>query len=294
MDFPITEHMIRQYSSNVELTLQSKKHWLMGTYSTGQYRGEAGQVVRKFGETEFNEKLSRHADTQFSDIAHKQRWVYPKDYTLALPVDKEDEIKMLDSPQSPYVMAMAAAWNRRQDKTLYEAFFADAKTGKDGGTTTAFDTSNQQIAVAATGLTLDKLLQAQEILGNNYADEDEKAFIAITPKQLTDLLETTEVKSADYNTVKTLVEGKVDEFLGFKFIKFPYMRSISSSLDASSYRRIPCWVQSGMHMGNWNSRETRIGERADKEYTTQVFMRGSHGATRTDEGKVVEILCSEA
>jgi len=53
-------------------------------------------------------------------------------------------------------------------------------------------------------------------------------------------------------------------------------------------------VPSGMHVGQWNGLETRIGERADKKYITQIYMWGSLGATRTQEEKVIEIKCSES
>ena len=38
----------------------------------------------------------------------------------------------------------------------------------------------------------------------------------MTATQITNLLSATEVKSADYNTVRALVRGEIDTFLGFK------------------------------------------------------------------------------
>ena len=43
----------------------------------------------------------------------------------------------------------------------------------------------------------------------------------------------------------------------------------------------------------WHDINTRIGERADKSYSTQVYAKGTFGATRVEEKKVVEILCTE-
>jgi hypothetical protein len=43
----------------------------------------------------------------------------------------------------------------------------------------------------------------------------------------------------------------------------------------------------------WNDITTRISERDDKSYATQVYVKGTFGATRLEEGKVVEILCTE-
>lgn len=288
MAFEIPDHFHRAFTTNVELLLQERQPVLLPAVMQSMYSGEAAQVVKQFGEVEFQEKRSRHADTQWSDIEHKQRWIFPTDYTLSLPVDKEDELRMLNSPTSSYVEAMRAAWARKVNAVIRDAALGDAKTGKNGSTTTNFDTTNQQIAAGATGLTLDKLLQAKEIFGLNEVPAEEPLFMAVTSKQLTDLLNTTEIKSADYNTVKALVQGEVDTFAGFRFIRYN-----SLGTDGSGNRRVFAWARSGIVLGQWNGLNTRIDERPDKEYTTQVFMSGTIGATRTQEEKVVEILCAE-
>jgi hypothetical protein len=38
---------------------------------------------------------------------------------------------------------------------------------------------------------------------------------------------------------------------------------------------------------------TKISERADKNYATQVFLSMTIGATRVEDEKVVEIACQE-
>lgn len=287
MAFEIPEHFHKSFTTNVELLLQEKQPIMAMGVNMQAYTGEAAQVVKQFGEVEFNEKVSRQADTQFASLNHKQRWIFPTDYTLALPVDKEDELRMLNSPLSPYADAMRAAWARKVNATIRDALLGTAKTGKNGATSTAFDTANQQIAAAASGLTIAKLRTAREKLRSAQVDLDEPLHIAVKAKQITDLLSTTEVTSSDYNSVKALVAGEVDTFLGFKFIHYENLTA-----DGSGNDRVIAWAKSGCVLGQWNGLETRIGERPDKEYTTQVFMRGTIGATRTQEPKVVEILCA--
>lgn len=288
MAFEIPDHFHREFTTNVELVLQERMPVMAQGVDMRSYSGEAAQVVKQFGEVDFNEKTTRNADTVFSSIQHKQRWVFPTDYTLALPVDSEDELRMLNSPQSSYVEAMRAGWARKVNAVIRDALLGTSQTGKNGATATAFDTANQQIAAGAAGMTITKLRDTLEILRGNHVDEFDPLFIAMTSKQFTDLLETTEVTSSDFNSVKALVQGDIDTFLGFKFIRYETL-----GVDGSSDRRCVAWAKSGLVHGSWNSLDTRIGERPDKEYLTQVFMAGTQGATRTQEGKVVEILCSE-
>ena len=59
-------------------------------------------------------------------------------------------------------------------------------------------------------------------------------------------------------------------------------------------RTVFCWAKSGIVLGVWNDIEVKISERADKSYANQVYVKGTFGATRTQEKKVVAITCSEA
>jgi hypothetical protein len=286
MAFEIPDHFHKSFTTNVELLLQQKKFAYDGAIDKRMYTGEAAQVVKQFGEVEFNEVTSRNRDTVWSDIQHKQRWVFPTDYDLALPVDKEDELRMLDSPLSSYAEAMRAAWARKLNSIVRTAALGAARTGTSGGTSTAFDTTNFSIASGSAGLTIAKLREAREKLRAAHNDESDPLFIAVKAEHITDLLETTEVTSSDFNTVKALVQGEVDTFMGFKFIHDENLAQVSSE-DA-----VFAWAKSGIVLGQWNGLETIIGQRADKAYTTQVFMRGTVGATRTNESKIVRILCA--
>lgn len=297
MAFEIPDHYHKSFTTNVELLLQQKMPHFMGTVTTASYSGEAAQVVKQFGEVEFQPRLTRSEDTTFSDIEHKQRWVFPETFDLALPVDKIDEIKMLNSPLSPYVEAMRAGWARKWDQTVIDAFFATSKTGKNGGTNTAFPADAEHVvpinagASGDTGLNIEKLIQARELLTKKEVDLSlEQPHIAVTSKQISDMLRSVEATSADYAQIKRLETGEIDTFMGFRFVRSE--RLPAQTADAA-HRRLPVWVPSGIVLGQWDALDTKIGERPDKKYITQVFMQGTLGATRTQEGKVVEIICQE-
>ena len=295
MAFEIPDHYHLAFTSNVELLLQQEDSRFEMCVDGDTYTGESAQVVKQFGEVEFQEKTSRLSDTNFSEIEHRQRWVDPRDFDNALPVEREDELRMLDSPTSPYAKAQAAAWNRKKDDLIIEASTGSAKTGVRGGTSTPFDDTNFQVAVDFTidgspvtsGLTIQKLTEAKRLLDAAECPMDNRYFAA-SSYQLQDLLNTTQITSSDYNSVKALVQGEVNTFMGFMF-----KRSERLGV-ASSVRSCLAWHKSGLHLGMWGGLFTRIGERPDKKYLTQVFMKGTMGATRTNEEKVVEILCSEA
>ena len=123
------------------------------------------------------------------------------------------------------------------------------------------------------------------------------------------LLGETSITSADFNSVKALVQGEIDTFLGFKFIRTERLATLAtgpsynkadgtygtgSETFANNSRRCFAWAQDGLLLATAKDVTGKISERADKSYSTQVYACMGIGATRMEENKVVEILCNEA
>lgn len=288
MSFQVSTAFVQQYTTNVGLLLQQRGSKLRDAVTVGSYTGKAAKAVEQIGAVTAQARTSRHADTPLISTPHDARWVFPTDYEWADMVDDQDKLRMLIDPTSPYAVNGAYALGRAMDDLIITAALGTSMTGENGSTSTSFATATQQIAVGGTGLTIAKLRQARRILMANEVDVAmDPLYIAVTATQLDELLGTTEVTSSDYNTVKTLVSGDIDTFLGFKFIQVERL-----GLDGSGDRRCIAWAKSGLHLGLWNDITTKISERADKSYATQVYVKGTFGATRTEEKKVVEIICN--
>jgi len=288
MSFEVNTAFVQQYSTNVGLLLQQRGSKLRDCVTMGSYTGKAAKAVEQIGSVTAQKRTSRHSDTPLISTPHDARWVFPTDYEWADLIDDQDKLRMLIDPTSPYAQNGAYALGRAMDSDIITAALGTSKTGENGTTSTAFSAS-QQIASGSAGLTVAKLREAKKILLANEVDvENDPLYIAVTAKQLDDMLGTTQVTSADYNTVKALVQGQVDTFMGFKFVQTELL-----GVDGSSDRRVIAWAKSGIHCGVWNDINGKVTERADKSYSNQVYVKGTFGATRTEEGKVVEILCSE-
>ena len=287
MSFQVTTAFVQQYTTNVALLLQQRGSKLRECVTMGSYTGKAAKAVEQIGAVTAQARTSRHADTPLISTPHDARWVFPTDYEWADMIDDQDKLRMLIDPTSPYAVNGAYAIGRAMDDVIIAAALGTSMTGENGSTSTVFDTTNQRIAVGGTGLTVAKLRQARRILMTNEVDVSaDPLYIAVTAQQLDNMLGTTEATSSDYNTVKTLVSGDINTFLGFKFIQVERL-----GVDGSGDRRCIAWAKSGLHLGMWNDITTKISERADKSYATQVYVKGTFGATRTEEKKVVEIIC---
>lgn len=80
-----------------------------------------------------------------------------------------------------------------------------------------YDSTNRLVGDATKALDVSVLLSAMELLDNAGVPESDRTFIH-SAKQKRDLLNTTQITSADYNSVKALTNGEIKTFLGFKFV----------------------------------------------------------------------------
>jgi hypothetical protein len=208
------------------------------------------------------------------------------DYEWADLIDDQDKIRMLINPQSPYAVNGAYSMGRAIDDEILGAFFGTSKTGENGSTDEAF--SGQQVAAdSGTALVIGQLLEGKRILMENEVDLDnDTIYMAITAEQHEDLLGMADINTIDSNATKVLVDGRVRSFLGINFITTERIPG-----EADPYP-LPMWAKSGMHLTMWNDITTKISEREDKSYATQVYVKGTFGATRLELGKVVRILAS--
>lgn len=290
MSFEIPTASVQEYKSNVEMLLQQNASKLRHAVTSERYTGKAGKVVEQLGAVTARKRRTRHGDTPLISTPHDARWVYPEDYDWADMIDTQDRLRIGIEPTGAYTKNGSAALGRAIDDEIIAAFFGDAKTGENGTAAVPFDAANQVVDAATAGLTIGKLLAARKILKANEVDMDsDKLFCAITAEQDADLLEQTQVTSADFNVRPVLSEGRVTSFLGFTFVHIERL-----PVDGSGDRRVPVWAESGMHLGIWEDLKVDIGPRRDKNMSTQIYISGTYGSTRLQEGKVVEIKCVEA
>ena len=282
MSTQITTAFSQQFSANVQLLSQQTGSILRGGVEEESVTGEKA-FFDQVGAAAAVKRTSRHQDTPMVDTPHSRRMVTMDSYEWADLIDDADKIRMLIDPTSTYARAAAAAMGRAMDDAIIEAATGTSKTGKSGGTSTTLP-SGQQIASGSADLTLAKLIQAKKILDSNSVDPSIPRHIAVSPDQIEALLNTTTVTSSDFNTVKALVQGEINTFLGFQF-------HVSNRLAKSGNDRTCfAWAQDGIKLAVGKDVESRIDERADKSYSTQVYYCASFGATRMEEEKVVQII----
>lgn len=283
----LPEHYQIEYATNWQHRVQQTQARLAGFVVEDSYMGERKRYDR-IGASTSSERTSRHQPTNIQNQDMDSRWAYHKTYDVGKLVDRKDAAKLgsLVLPNSAMIQSHVNAYHRDYDDVAWKAALGAVLIGEAGTESYAFQAS-QQIAAGGTGLTLAKLIQVNEILEDADLEDGAPRVIVVTAKQITNLLNTTEVRSADYNTVKALASGQIDTFMGFKFIKNKRLTKVSST------RTCVCWVKGAVQvMKGAISHDVSI--RKDLSLSTQIYSDWDLGATRIYDEGVVQIDCTES
>ena len=292
MSINIPTHFVQQYSTNIAMLLQQKGSKLRGAVSTGSYVGKAASPVDQIGAIEMQPVVSRFGPMGRVDAPTDRRWVYPSDFDLPQMIDSFDKLRLITDPSSSYVQNAVMAAGRQQDRLILNAISGTAKTGEAGATSVS-PTAGNEVDVATGGanskLNVAKLREVKRIMMANFIDFDmEEAFIGITAADHDALLGDIQVTSRDFNGGQAVLkDGKVMEFMGFKFI---HCELIETVLAGTNEVTLPVWVKSGMHLGVWNDMQNSVAIREDLQGRPwQLYTNMTSGATRLEENKVYAI-----
>jgi hypothetical protein len=290
----IPDHFTTQFDSNWKHLVQQKNSKLKEYVTIDSIEGKE-KSYNQLDATSMTQITDRSGDTRISNQAMAKRWIRPLNYDCAKLVDEFDEqfLGEVVLPTSPIIQSHGAAYARTCDKIIIDALGGTAFTGATGTTATVLP-AGQKIAanyvesgaVANSGLTIAKLRAAKFLFDSNEVDEEEERIMVVSAKQLQDLLRTVEATSADYNTVRALVDGTLNTFMGFKF-----RRSQQLPL-ATDIRSCFAYVKSGIVLAE-RGLKTHMDIRTDLSHSLQIRSVASLAAVRMEEKKVVEIACDE-
>ncbi|WP_369952101.1 phage capsid protein [Ralstonia syzygii] len=284
MSQTITNAFVIQWDTTIRQQAQQMDSRFAGAVTDrGNITGESFTINRLAPLEDMPDNTVRHGDTVWSEANHTTRIALMADFYQALPVDRNDEPKLLANPlNGTYMQSLVAAHNRKKDKIIFNALLGNAQA-KDG--TLIALPAGQKIVAGATGFTKAKLLTTRKIFRKNEADahNGEELFIAYNSEMLEDILADTTLTSADFLAVKMLQDGDVSgKWMGFNWIAYEAI-----NLAAGTYSTA-AWAKSAVHFGTGYT-EGKASRRADKKDLMQVSMGASHGAGRAEEEKVVQI-----
>lgn len=310
----LTDAFVAQFADTFYTLGQQKRSRL-----EQRVRRKPGSIVGQsftidtIGAVEASVGFARGADLVYADPAIGRRIATMQDPKVPVLVDDDDKLKMIIEPTNPLVTAALAGINRFKDKMILAALTGNVTTmtgGAFGTTASSALPAAQKIAVGGTGLTLAKLRAAKALLDD--AEQDASEFfqmsglqmakqdgygnlampsyvLVCTAQQIDNLLSDSTVTSEDYNSVKALVSGSINTFMGFEFVRVPaaFLAKVSTSRFCVAYS--PNAIEYGVGRD-----ASALVERIPQKDGYQILAKASIGAGRAEDAGVVEIACLES
>lgn len=202
------------------------------------------------------------------------------DYIAAEYSDIFMQAKVNFDERAELVKVVSGAIGRRQDQLIIDSLVASSTS----------NTVASSIGGANTNLNLDKLLAAKKLLDAKNVPMDNR-HIFIHANNLSGLLGETKVTSSDFNSIKALVNGELNTFLGFNFHTIGDRDEGGLPL-SSGDRKVYAFHRDAIGMAEGIAPKTEINYIPEKT-SFLVASMFSAGAVAIDAEGIVEITCDE-
>jgi hypothetical protein len=280
MSVSLSNAFVTLFDAEVKQAYQGKA-MLVG--AVRQRRGVEGSTV-KFPKVGSGVATPRVPQTDVTPInaSFSQVTLTLADWNAAEYSDIFNQAKVNFDERQELVQVVAAAMGRRQDQMIIDALTASS---------TSLTVSND-IGGADTNLNVAKLREAKRLLDKNNVDPGDR-HIVIHANSLASLLSETAVTSSDFNSVKALVQGDINTFLGFTFHVMGDRTEGGLAIDGSNDRTVWAFHKTAVGYGEGIGMRTEINYIPEKTswLVNEIF---SAGAIAIDAAGIVQITCRES
>lgn len=216
------------------------------------------------------------------NVSYSQVTATMADWNAAEYSDIFHQAKVNFDERRELVSVVSNAIGRRMDQIILDALAASS---------TSLTVANS-VGGATTNLNVAKLRRAKKLLDQNNVPMDGRAMI-ISASGLEGLLGETQTTSADYNSVRALVSGEIDTFLGFKFVTIGDRAEGGLAIDGSLDRVCFAFHRDAVGLGIGMNQRTEINYVPEKT-SFLVNSMFSAGAVAIDDEGIVKITCRES
>lgn len=225
MAISLSNAFVTLFDAEVKQAYQGKA-MLVG--AVRQRRGVEGSQVKfpKVGRGVATARVTQ-ADVTPMNVGFSTVTCTLSDWNAAEYSDIFSQAKVNFDERSELAQVVGAAIGRRQDQLILDALNAASGTG----------TVANSIGGSNTNMNIAKLREAAKILNTKNVPAEGRNII-IHANSLASMLEQTSVTSSDFNTVKALVQGEINQFMGFTFHVLGDRSEGGLPIDASSDRTL--------------------------------------------------------
>ncbi len=216
------------------------------------------------------------------NVSYSQVTATMSDFIAAEYSDIFNQQKINFNERQELVQVVSGAIARRMDQVCLDALAAASSPNTVGNDVGGTD-SNLNVA---------KMRAAKKALDAKNVPADGRVLV-IHANSLDSLLGETEVTSSDFNTVKALVQGDINTFLGFNVVTLGDRDEGGLPIDGSSDRTVYAFHRDALGLGVGMGQTSRVDYIAEKT-SFLVASMFSAGAVSIDDEGIVNITCRES
>lgn len=280
MSMSLSNAFVTLFDAEVKQAYQGKA-MLVG--AVRQRRGVEGSTVKfpKVGRGVATPRVGQ-TDVTPLNVGFSNVTLNLEDWIAAEYSDIFSQQKVNFDERSELVQVLGNAIGRRQDQLILNAL-------ANSGTSLAV---GNDVGGTDTNMNVAKLRQAKGLMDKNNVPPTDRGII-IHSNGLQSLLAETAVTSSDFNTVKALVNGELDTFLGFKFHVIGDRTEGGLAIDGSLDRTCFAFHKDAIGYGEGIAPKTEINYIPEKT-SFLVASMFSAGATTIDAEGIVSIVARES
>ena len=304
---------ILAYTTGYAQVPQERRNVFEGSIMQKPLVGEQ-MSIDDIGVSTLTKKTTKFANVNYSDNDFRRRWIFPEFYYDAKLVDKQDQIAQHTDPSSAFMTGQIFAVERQKRDIILASFDATVTGGKNpgdvsggysftntaisnaAGRTIVHDTTNSGTAGGvSTGLSVEKLILIREKFATLGNPDGIPVHLVSSFKQKSDLLREAEIQSWDTSEVKALVDGRIDSYMGIKFIQTNAI-AIGSSNDIDvdtnvfeCFAWLPEGIMASFHLAP-SFKIDYLPEKVGETWQIKVDFGGN--AIRTHEDMVLKVECA--
>ena len=278
MAIQVSNAFVTLFDSEVKQAYQGQR-MLAGL--TRERSGVEGSTVKfpKIGKGTATVRVPQ-TDVTPLNVSYSQVTATMEDYIAAEYSDIFNQQKINFNERQELVQVVSGAIARRMDQVVLDALAAASSPSTVGNDVGGTD-SNLNVA---------KMRAAKKALDANNVPAEGRILV-IHANSLDSLLGETEVTSSDFNTVKALVQGDINTFLGFNVVTLGDRDE--GGLPLPSTRTSFAFHRDAIGMGIGMNQKTEINYVAEKT-SFLVASMFSAGAVAIDDEGIVKITCDES
>lgn len=307
LEVKLEPHFIQMYRDNVQMRAQQMQNRLRAAITEAPASGKAVSAADLVGSVEAQEMDGRDRRNIENVPQNARRWlVFPKELRSGQYFDTEDKLRMIRDPQSVGINTHTAAVNRGVAdrimgiKYVSKGVFELRPGGILGGAVDGENPGGARVSLPSkcitvhggTGLTLAKLIAAKERLNTDDfgMEDDDELFCAITPKQVTNLLNIAAATGAALNQfdIDQLKTGKPTTLVGITWIVTNRAYKTTGNV-----RWCPIWSKRNILMGVWQDIKGDLWEDTGANKTPYGRVNAFVDVARIEDEGVQVIECQE-